>query len=215
MAESPCLPQVQACRMRLAKLDTNGRTLAGATNLYVTKSFVSLALSPVYVSGTEIAEKNACDEVEIDYLGPDSLKRYDVTLTMLTPDPYIANFLSDGSKTISSGGRIGYASPAIGTVSGNGVSIELWAKRINSGDLDSSSPYAWWAYPKVKNLRLSPYTHDANGLKPQYVGQALENPNWFDGPTNDWPASSDRIAQWLPTATLPAYQCGPITLAAT
>lgn len=214
MAENPCLPQVQACRMRLAKLQSNGRTAPGSTNLYVTKAFVSLAITPVYVDGTEIAEKNACDEVSLDYKGPDSLKRYDVTITMLTPDPYVAYFLSDGSSILTSGSRIGYAAPSIGTVAGNGVSVELWSKRINNGDLDADSPYAWWVYPKVRNLRLAPYTHDANALKPQYVGQALENPNWYDGPLNDWAVASDRIAQWMPTATLPTAQCGPVNLAA-
>jgi hypothetical protein len=143
------------------------------------------------------------------------LKWFDVTLRFTTPDPYLAARLSLGSVLSGfDGARVGFAAPRLGVISGNGISIELWEWRVNNGDRDSDSPYAWWAYPKVKNLKLNPYEHSANALLPEYVGQAFENPNWFDGPLNDWPSTSDAAFQWVPTSTIPEAVCGPQALVA-
>lgn len=207
MAEQPCLPQVQACAIRVALLDTNGVPLPGDENLYVSSALTQLQFSPVYKDATEIEEENACGTVCVNYLPPPSFKRGDVTVGLCTPDPFLGALLS-GGDILEVADRIGFAAPPIGVVTGNGVSIELWAKRIDDGDLDADSPYAWWAYPKIKNLRLTAHTHQNGALLPQYQGQAYENPNWFDGPLNDWPATSDRVYQWVPTDTIPEAFCG-------
>ena len=215
MAEIDCRPQVQACAIRVARLDTNGVPLPGANNLYVSDALVSMAFTPVYTDGDEIEDKNACGAVKVNYRSPDSFKRGDVTLQLTTPDPFLEEMLSGGDVLDAGGGRPkGFAAPPIGTVTGNGISIELWAKRIDDGDLDADFPYAHWAYPKIKNLRMGDHTHENASNLPQFSGQALENANWFDGPVGDWDAESDRVYQWLPVAGLPTPTCGYQTLAA-
>lgn len=213
MPEQPCLPQVHACRMRIALLDVDGVPLPGPENLIVSNALATMDVTHVYTDGTEIEDKNACDEVLVYYRGPDTFKRADVSLSILTTDPYVQAFLS-GGQVLEDGDRVGYAAPPLGVVQGNGVSIELWSKRIDDGDLDADSPYGWWVYPRVRNLRLGNHQHGPVTLRPAFSGQAYQNPNWFDGPLNDWPATSDRVWQWIPTDTLPAYQCGPMELAA-
>lgn len=215
MAEADCRPQVQACAIRVARLDTNGVPLPGANNLIVSDALVSLGVTAVYTDGDEIEEKNACGSVAVNYKGPDSFKRLDISIQLVTPDPYLSEMLSTGSALIANAADIkGYAAPSIGTVQGNGVSIEVWTNRVDSGALDADYPYAHWAYPKVQNLRIGDHTHQNGALLPQFVGQAVENPNWFDGPLNDWPADSDRVYQWVPAAALPVASCGYQTLAA-
>lgn len=208
-----CLPQIQACAIRVSKLQANGRTLAGSANLYVSDALVTFTATPVYEDGEEITQKNACGAVCINYKGPDDFKRLDVALVLCTPDPYLSEFLT-GGEVLTDGDAVGYAYPDIGSVSGNGVSIELWAKRIDDGDLDADFPYAWWAFPKIRNLRIGERQFGNNPLLSPYQGQAVENPNWFDGPLNDWPVASDRVGQWIPTADLPTPTCGPQNLAA-
>lgn len=213
MAENTRLPQLAACRIRVAALDTNGVPSPGAGNLYVSDTFVSIGFTPVFDEGEEITEKNACGGIVLAYLTPPSFKRGDVTITLATPDPVLGAMLGGGS-ILTDGERIGFAAPPIGQLNEDGVSIEVWTKRIDNGDLFADTPYAWWVYPKVKNLRLGDFTHENAGLKPVYTGQSVENPNWYDGPLNDWPVESDKVFQWIPTVDLPALTDGAVELVA-
>jgi hypothetical protein len=213
MAEQDCRPQVQACALRVARLGPDGVPAPGANNLYVSDALTTMSVTPVYTDGNEIELKNGCGQVKLSYRAPDSFKRLDVSLTLDTPDPYLQEFLS-GGDVLSDGARRGFAAPPIGEITGNGVSIELWSKRIDDGALDADDPYAWHVYPRITNLRLGDWTHEDGPLVPVYSGQAYQNPNWYDGPLNDWPAESDRVYQWLPTDSIPEAQCGYQTLAA-
>lgn len=214
MVAAVCLAQVQACAIRVALLDTDGVPLPGASNLYVSDALTTLTLSPQYDTANEIKEVNACGATAIDYKGNDTFKWTDISLELITPDPYLHALLSSGGSVLTDGEAVGFAYPPLGLVQGNGVSIELWAKRIDSGDLDLDFPYAWWVLPKVKNLKLGDRIFADAAQKSPFTGQGYENVNWFDGPENDWPVASDRCAQWIPTATLPTAHCGFETLSA-
>lgn len=208
MAEEDCRPQVHACAIRVARLEADGVPLPGASNLYVSDALVTMTFTPVYTDGTEIEDKNACDVVGVYYRGNDTFKRGDVSLQIITPDPFLSEMLSGGDVLAGGAAPDGYAAPPLGAVTGDGISIELWSKRILDGDVDPNYPYAHWAYPKIKNLRLAPHTHAAASLQPTFTGQAYQNENWYDGPVGDWPAASDRVYQWLPDATIPTASCG-------
>jgi hypothetical protein len=123
-----------------------------------------------------------------------------------------------GGTVLTSGARVGQAGPAIGVISAqqqNGVSIELWAKRIRNGVQDATNPWAWYVFPKVTNTKLTNANHENAAHLPSITGEAYENLNWFNGPLNDWPAASDKSWQWLPWNTVPTASCGYRTLAAT
>jgi hypothetical protein len=181
--------------------------------MIISNALTSLAVSPVYTDGDEIEEKGANGGVCVNYRSADTFKRLDVTITLCTPDPYLEAALS-GGDVLEAGGLVGFASPPLGIVTGNGVSIELWALRIDNGALDVDSPYAWYVYPRVQNLRLGDFTHQNGAILPVFSGQAVENPNWYDGPGNDWPATSDRVSQWIETSALPTVACGYTELVA-
>lgn len=208
-----CEPQIQAVRMRVSRLDGAGVPDPGPTNMYVTDAFVNITVTPVYLDGLDTNVPNAGGVTCIDYKGPDTLRRAEISIELCTPDPYLMEMLSNGTL-LDDSGDIGWAAPPVGQISQRAVSIEAWAKRIDDGDLDPFRPYAWWVYPKALNLRLSPHTHMNGPLQPTFTGHLVENENWWDGPTNDWPVASDRLYQWFPTSTLPAAGCGPMALAA-
>lgn len=214
MANNDCLPQLQACAMRVTYLDGSGVPNPGSQQLYVTKSFTEIVLTPVYEDGDEITEKTACGEVGVNFKSPDSFKRADIQITVVQQDPYLQAMLGQGDVLTDAGVR-GYAFPPIGSIESDGVSIEVWARRIDDGDMHAEFPWAWWVFPKVTNLRHNARTFNNGSQLPQFTGQALENENWLDGPLNDWPVGSDRVAQWFPVADLPdTSTCGPQTLAA-
>lgn len=209
-----CLPQIQACVIRVANLDPiSGVPLPGAGNLYVSNALTEMTYDTTYEDGTEIFERNACGEPCIDYRGPDLKRRIQVSLTLCTHDPYLMAMLSAGD-TLTDGAAVGWGAAPVGALDARAISVELWAKRINDGDLDPDFPYAWWAFPKIKNLREGQGTFGNAAKKPQFTGQGYENVNWFDGPLNDWPSTSDRTHQWIPTTTIPVASCGPQALAA-
>jgi hypothetical protein len=208
-----CLPQLHACPVRVARLDTNGVPLPGAENLYVSGALVRFGTTPVFEDGDEITLKNACGDLCVNYRGDDSFKRLDVTIELCTQDPFLSEMLS-GGEVLTDGEARGYAAPALGTVTGNGISLELWTKRVIDEDLDPDFPYAWWVFPKIKNLRIGEKAYENGPLANQFTGRAVENPNWFDGPLNDWPATSDRVYQWIETTDKPVASCGFASLAA-
>lgn len=214
MANNDCLPQLQACAMRVTVLDGGGVPNPGARQMYVTRSFTEVVFTPVYEDGDEITEKNACGEVGLNYRAPDSFKRGDIQITVIQQDPYLQAMLG-GGDVLTDSGLHGYAFPSVGSIESFGVSIELWARRIDDGAPHSEYPWAWWVFPKVTNLRHAARTFGNASQLPQFTGQTIENENWFDGPLNDWPAASDRCAQWFPVASLPdTDDCGPQTVAA-
>jgi hypothetical protein len=196
------LPQVQACAVRVALLDSDGSPSGGASASYITDALVKCTVTPVYEDGAQVTEQNACGNTYLDYRSDDTLTRGDIELDFLTPDPKLhAILISQGSVLTGAWGE-GWAYPPIGTLSGQ-LSLELWAKRINNGILDPSFPYARWAIPLCKNMRLGAREFSNTPQHSLINGQCYENENWFDGPANDWPSSSDRIAQWIPVTSLP------------
>lgn len=211
-----CLAQIQACAMRVARLEPNGVPDPGANNLYVSDSLIKFEYTPVYSTGDEFEVKNACGDVCVNFKDQDRLKRADATLEICTPDPELSELLS-GGVVLTAGAAVGYGAPTVGaTPNPNGVSIELWTKRIDDdGNLDDVYPYAWWVFPRMY-LRPAARTFENNPVNNLFEGYGLENPNWYNGPTNNWPLpnGSSRIFQWIPTTYIPTAMCGYQTISA-
>jgi hypothetical protein len=208
-----CLPQIFACVARITDLDANGVPTPGDNHMYVSNALTTITLKPVYKDGVTIEEDNGCGELAVSYQGDPSYKWDEVEIEFLKREPRLEAMLSRGHVLDLGGGApLGSAGPKVGVVTGR-VSLEFWAKRINGPDVDPDFPFAWWALPKVRNLKRNDDTFGASAQKPKFTGIAVENPNWFDGPTNDWPAASDRCVQWVPTTTIPDAHCGALPVA--
>lgn len=209
-----CLPQIQACAIRVARLDEiSGVPLPGAGNIYTTDALTELTYDTTYEDGTSLFERNACGDACLDYRGPDLKRWIQLSVTICTHDPELLAMLS-GGDVITDGDANGWASAPVGAIPRRPISVEVWSKRINDGDLDPDFPYAWWAFPKVLNLREGQGKFGNAAKFPVFTGQGYENVNWFDGPLNDWPATSDRTHQFVNTTTLPDVACGATALAA-
>lgn len=209
MANDDCLPQLQCCVVRVCVLDGAGVPNPSTDQMYVTDSLTEIKITPVYEDGDEVVVKNACGTVAFSHKGDDSFKRADFAITTIQQDPYLAAMLSGDGTVLTDSGLHGFAFPPIGPLTSNGVSVEGWMKRIDDGDLHAEYPWAWWVMPKIKNLRIGEMTFNSGETLPAYTGQALQNQNWYDGPLNDWPVASTRVAQWFPSATKPESACGP------
>lgn len=211
MPNTDCIPQLHICALRVSELESDGVPLPGAGNLMTVNSIVELTITPNVVAGDEVQEKNGCGAICLDYIGDDSVTRYDIGIKVCDRNPYVLAALGRGDVLTNSGIH-GYAVPPLGSIPSDKVSIEFWAKRIDDGLLHADYPYAWWVLPLVTNLREGDITKNSGSDLPSFVGRAYENANWYNGPLNDWPVTSDRAVQWFPTPTLPTTSCTPGTI---
>lgn len=199
-AGNDALGQVQAFRIRVSKLNANGVPSNGANKTYVSNSVVVLNTTPVYTDGVDIQDRNGEGIVCVSFQGPDTFRRIDWDLTICTPDANLLEMLT-GGKVLTSGGQTGFAYPVMGTSDPTNISIELWTKRVNDGSLDDTYPYARWVLGRCKNMRMGKKVFGNQSVQPMVSGKAYDNPNWFDGPLNDWRVASDRVLQWMPVLT--------------
>lgn len=214
MAEQNCGASVQACALRVAVLEQDGVPLPGAGNLYVTDQMSKLDVTPVYYKGVDIQVPNACGTLAVNYKARDVLQRLEFALDLPVWDPELESMLTGGEKFTSGGFTVGGSLPGVGAIGAPyGVSLELWTKHIVNGDLDGINPYIRWVIPR------SYWQHDKqsfdNAAMPRsFTGWSTENPNWFNGPANDWTFASDRSMAYALAKTIPAAQCGATTLTA-
>jgi len=208
-----CRRQIQSCALRVTRLEPNGVPDPGANNMYVSDALTTLGVETVLAEGDEFEVKNACGEVCVNFKDCDRLKRLDLTLGLCYPDPELLELLAGGT-VLTSGAAVGYAYPALGAVAcPNGVSIELWAKRVDTaGAPDSDFPYEWYVLPRTY-WQHGTRTFENGPITVELSGFGIENENWFDGPDNTWPVASDSVLQSIPTATIPDTACGYATVA--
>lgn len=220
MAGNDCAGIVEACAMRVARLDADGAPLVGATNAYVSDALVSLAVTPVYAEGTEHEQTNGCGVPVVSYKAPDKFKRVDLRLEFATPDPELQEILVSGFTLLTNAGdTVGFQFPRIGTAyEDHGVSMELWSAAIVGGDQDGALP--WWRsiLAKTKNWRPDPRTLDNSVQTTVLLGQGLENPGIGDGPVYDFDTLAtqalDAAFQMVRDTDVPTTQCGYIPIAA-
>lgn len=203
-----CLAQLQACAIRVARLEADGSPDPGASNLYTSDALVTLTVTPEIEEGDEFIVKNACGSACVNFKDCDRYKRFTLSMEICTPDPELHEILAGGT-VLTSGAAVGYAVPALGASDcPNGFSLELWTKRIDSsGAQDADFPWARWVLPRAY-LVLGERTFENGPLGNTFTGYAIENPNWLDGPLNDWPVASTRAIQWLPDTDIPEPSCG-------
>lgn len=209
-----CAGSLHACALRIAKLDTDGVPLPGAGNVYVTSALVEIGFEVVVSEGEDLEQQNGCGDVCVSYKNPDKFKRFDLTMQICRPDPEIIAMLVTGVSTISTGGNvIGWSSPEVGTISGNGASIEVWSTAIIDGAMAGTRPYFRWVMPKTK-WQLGGQTLNNQIMVPTLNGFTETNQNWYNGPANDWPYDSDRHLHVARDTAIPTTTCGATTLSA-
>lgn len=203
-----CSPWVQACAMRVSRLASDGSPIAGSDDLYVTDQFTTFRIRTVKKTGDEFTVPNACGEDCVNYKAPDTYKRLDIDLGLCVRDPELMELISGGTR-LSSGAAVGYAYPALGSAGNDGVALEFWAKRLSgtTGQQDATFPYERILFPRAYLFHADWEIANAP-IVAAFSGFAIENPEFLDGPQNDWTVASSRVVQSLPVATIPTPACG-------
>lgn len=128
-----------------------------------------------------------------------------LSITSATVAVMSANATATGasvSVTIADATAVqGYQPPKVGQIGcPNGVSIEVWSKRI-VGDFQ----LGWWHWAMPRNF-LSETARSVNNaaMAMSFAGWGNENPNWGNGPAHDFSHDSTGLWQVMYTPTLPS-----------
>lgn len=204
--------------MAVTELTADGSPDVGGDR-FVFDDLITLTVSSEYGDDDDIERKSASGAVCLTYFAFGPLKRLTMSMDLCSANPELQALLVGGAR-LESSGAVGFGWPevgvtqACGTAAYYGVGLEAWTLNVGAdGTTDPTFPYLHWLFPRTlwrvgdKNFENDAMTHSFDGL-------GLQNSQWLDGPDADWPVPSDRVGQWLPTASIPTAQCGPYTIAA-
>lgn len=109
---------------------------------------------------------------------------------------------------------IGYRAPAVNTdPNPNGVAIEAWSNAVRDNSFDGALPYWRWVIPRAKlrpSEALSLSGEDA--ATPIMEGTTEQNAGFGSGPLDDIEIGTDRIYQYVRTATIPDLDAGYVAI---
>jgi hypothetical protein len=183
---------IKVAVVRAARLDASCTPVSGATNGAASKAIVRLQAAAENEAGQEYQQKNGSGDILISVKDEDRLKRMNLQLELATRDFELIELLT-GATAISSGasgGTIGISRRGVGSAAPSPVSLEIWTKVATSAGSCATAGSAQWfrnVYPKVVFSMGDSEFGDSVAMV-MLTGIAEANPNWGDGPFNDWPA---------------------------
>jgi len=207
MATQDYAASIQGVAIRVTRLDAAGNLLNGPGDSYVTNAFMRVSFTPEYEEGDEITEKGANGAIAVTYKSPDTLKRINLELALVEPDPELNHLLSGGlllrRNELGLGGNfnapvnksVGWASPGVGDdPAGYGVSLEVWSWAIKDGKRDSTNPYFYWVFPYAKVRQSGDRVIENGVMANTFEGYGLGNVNFKSGPDGRWefPTAAER-----------------------
>lgn len=190
---------------RFTRIASNGAPVVGPDNAYVSDNLVKLDYTLEYRDGTEVERLNGQGKACLYYSSPPTVKRLVIdSLELCYPDPELEEMLGGGDVLLDEDGRpIGHAAPEVGSDPvPNGIGVELWSSAITDDGVDDELPYIWWTLPRLY-LKPSGVSISADPMAAAFEGQGNQNPNWGNGPLNDWEWESGRVVQRVRQATMP------------
>lgn len=224
-SQQACWGSARACVLRVIRLDANCNFVRGSTAGVVTAGLVKLMAAPEWQTGQEYLQLNGCGDVCIQFKDCDRLKRMTLDIELCLRDLELLELLT-GGQLFTDGNpitphTIGMSRRGIGLTCQSPVSIEVWTKAVNAaGDCvpgTGSGVYWHWVYPKAF-VNIDSVTHENNVGQVVLKGFGENNPNWYKGAFNDWPAAQglDPTAAeaFVLDAFIPTTGCGYVTVPA-
>lgn len=197
MAQIGLYGSLKLCVIRVARIDPSTclfvETTGDNTEAVVSKAAVSLKSSPEYDTGEEYIQKNGCGDIVISVKDCDRLKRVNLEMELCLRDLELLELLTGGnlySKIINGQAtNIGLGRRGVGLACQSPVSIEVWSKAADASGDCVTPDLGWWrsVWPKA-TLTLQDVELGNQIAMIRLSGFGEPNPNWRNGPFNDWPA---------------------------
>lgn len=228
MAEPHCFAPLQACRTRVAALESNGAPDEGPDNGYVTDALIDIQIGFEIEEGIDISQKNGCGVICQTFKDDDKIKRATVALNLCTLDFELIWLMVGGDLFTTGGDTFGWQPPKVDDPAPNGFCLEVWAKawdgaqQASPTSTGSAAAYFHFVFPLTK-AQIGDFTVEGENFTVIPVnGFSTENSNiTANGPFDDWPAAvagpggiTSCMGVWLdPESALPDAACGfvPVT----
>lgn len=215
-----CTRSLKVCASKITKIAADGSPVVGASSSYVFGDLVTLNVTSEYSDDDDLEVRGASGDICARYFAFGPLKNLTFELEGCSVDAERDSLLI-GETPLTSGAATGFRWPEIGSGLGcaggsyHGVGLEVWTLNVASdGSPDPTFPYWRWLFPRTY-WKIGDKNFANEFMAPKFSGYGNQNPQWLDGPSNDWPVASDRVGQALEVATAPTPGCGYVAVAST
>ncbi len=202
IAGSVNIGALNACVLRVARLDTDCTPTGGVNGGIVTSALVTLTADPDVEAGTNFEPKNGCGRTLFTYEQESRLKRYNLSGELGLFDWEVMALLFGGDVVLGrSGGAfagkvIGYSDRLYSAAPRNGVYLEVIQQAVaeNFGPcgVGGTTAVAPVAIGHIfGRAQLTPGSADAGNdvSMVRFSGWGTNNPALTNGPWNDFPGS--------------------------
>lgn len=197
---------VYALGMRVVRLGVTGAPLIGAGNAYVTDNLVKLDFTMNYREGETKERLNGAGNACLFYEAPRTVRNITLnSLELCNNDAQLEQLLGGGDVLVDEDDDpIGYAAPEVGAnPSGNGLALELWSAAMHDEGYDDAFPYERWLFPRESLWAAGTRSISADPMAVGFEGTGRQNPNYGNGPFNDWEYTSSRVFQHYRVPAMP------------
>ncbi|MFN2592944.1 MAG: hypothetical protein ABR532_08960 [Candidatus Dormibacteria bacterium] len=208
MANNTCkVASFGACGIRVCKLGPTGIPNPGAGNMYISGAPIEVKSTWQVKSGTRFEQRSGCGTVCTVVQEQDDIQGLTLTMDLCQLDAELMAMLTGGTVITVGGNSLGFIDPPLGQQQQNGVCLDVWTQNQNGNSQDPNYPYIHWAYPRV-TWRSGDATFNEGILNVPFTGVAYENPNYEDGPFEDFNVNITTIRAWQLETSIPVPLCG-------
>lgn len=226
-----CAALARGKMMRLTRLDECGEPVEGLLSTLVTKSFVSVTVTPNYVDAEEISQVDANGDICIEDRSDPALRWLDLSIIICTLDPDLINLITGDPLVLDdtpvTPNTVGFRIDTGLTGSAN-FALELWSGVTGQACTTTGfTTYGYWLFPWVKDAQWGEWVIQNGALTLTFTARAVTDSPWGVGPYNirrdaAVPATleplltpigeNQPVHYQLTTAPLPTPACGAVAL---
>ena len=202
LAGGVCIGQLNACVVRIAKLDADCTPTGGADSGIVTAALATLSAEPDIEEGTRFEPKSACGELLFTYEQDARIKRYNLSGELYFFDWELMKVLFGGDLILGvaagpfAGKVIGHALPNYTVSPTNGVYLEVITQAVTQGsgscqDVAGAAGHPAYIGHIFGKAKLTPgsRTFENDVARVTFSGTSTNNPLLTNGPWNDYPGA--------------------------
>lgn len=207
---STCGPSFGACAVRLTRVDSDGKVIAGL-NSYVTDKPISVALNPNIETGNTFSVRNGCGCSIARFKANDLFNWFEFEFTAAALEPVMQEFLLGAGGILDGADTVGVNYPGALSCDDDepAVAFEFWTQHINGSAQDSQYPWFHFVFPRTI-WHLGNNTFQEDFAQPVVAGFSRTNAMWGDGPYGDGPPDGTNIEEggwWKTDVDPPTAEC--------